>query len=266
MDRQQQPALTAFALGLIGLGILALIYGDFALVWQPVPLSLPGRTAVAYLCGALMVSCGIGFFFRIASTWSARIVFPYLFLWLLLKVPALLVAPKLEAVWLNFGEIAVFFAAGWMLFVAFGKTPSSFLTGPAAVWAATALFGVSLIPIGLSHIFYTGQTVELIPVWMPFRQALAYVTGAGQILCGLAVLSGFIPRVPAGVPRVAALIEAAMASLFAALVWAPVLASPPTRRLPWTAFFITWFFAASAWVVSHNLRGQREAKQDAAAA
>jgi hypothetical protein len=32
---------------MIGLGILALIYGDFALVWQPVAAGVPGRTALA---------------------------------------------------------------------------------------------------------------------------------------------------------------------------------------------------------------------------
>jgi hypothetical protein len=55
MDDHQQPALTLFVIGLLGIGVLALVYGDFALVWQPVPVWLPARTAVAYASGVLML-------------------------------------------------------------------------------------------------------------------------------------------------------------------------------------------------------------------
>jgi hypothetical protein len=37
VTRKQQPALILFAIGMMGVGILALRYADFALVWQPVP-------------------------------------------------------------------------------------------------------------------------------------------------------------------------------------------------------------------------------------
>jgi hypothetical protein len=47
MTRRQQPALTLFAIGMIGLGILVLVYGDFAMGWQPVPAGIPGRMALA---------------------------------------------------------------------------------------------------------------------------------------------------------------------------------------------------------------------------
>ncbi|SDF28491.1 DoxX family protein [Terriglobus roseus] len=256
MNRQLQPALTAFALGLIGLGVLALIYGDFALVWQPVPMSLPSRSAFAYGSGLLMLFGGIGLLFRVSSTWSARILFPYLFLWMLLKVPALLVAPKLEAVWLGFGEIAVLFAAGWIVFATFAEVSSasilSFLSGEKGTRMAAILFGISLIPIGLSHIFYTKQTVDLIPTWIPSRTALAYLTGVGQIICGAAVLFSIVPCV-------AAAVEAGMVSLFAMFVWLPAILASPKTRLPWTAFFITWFFASSAWVVSRGISSDVEA-------
>src|SRR5437764_14900111 len=105
MTRSQQPALTLFAVGMIGLGILALVYGDFALVWQPVALWIPGRTVLAYVSGLIMLFGGAGLLWRTTRAWSARILFPYLIVWLLLKVPALVVAPRMEAVWLGFGEL-----------------------------------------------------------------------------------------------------------------------------------------------------------------
>jgi uncharacterized membrane protein len=70
MTRNQQPALTLFAIGMIGLGILALIYGDFALVWQPVASWIPGRATLAYISGLVMLLGGAGLFFRAAAALS----------------------------------------------------------------------------------------------------------------------------------------------------------------------------------------------------
>jgi uncharacterized membrane protein len=76
MTRSQQPALTLFAAGMIGLGILALVYGDFALVWQPVVPWIPGRTILAYASGLIMLFGGVGLLLRATAAWSARILFP----------------------------------------------------------------------------------------------------------------------------------------------------------------------------------------------
>src|SRR5271156_833759 len=87
MTRSQQPALTLFAFGMIGLGILALVYGDFALVWQPVASWIPGRTGLAYASGLLMLVVGTGLLVRATAAWSARLLLPYLIVWLLLRCP-----------------------------------------------------------------------------------------------------------------------------------------------------------------------------------
>ena len=78
MNRSQQPALTLFGIGMIGLGILALISGDFALVWQPVAPWIPGRTILAYGSGLIMLSGGVGLLLTTMAEWSVRILFPYL--------------------------------------------------------------------------------------------------------------------------------------------------------------------------------------------
>jgi uncharacterized membrane protein len=255
MTRSQQPALTLFACGMIGLGVLALIHGDFALVWQPVAPWIPGRTALAYASGVIMLVGGIGLLVRATAAWSVRILFPYLIIWLLLKVPALVVAPQIEAVWLGFGELAVLLAGGWTLFTRLaGLGPGSvmaFAAGENCIRLARLLFAIALIPIGLSHIIYVKQTAELVPAWLPYRDGWAYLTGAGQIACGLGVLFSILPRV-------AAMAEASMLSLFTLLVWGPAIAAAPRARLPWTAFFISWAIASAAWVVAQDITARRD--------
>ena len=254
MTRSQQVGLTLFAVGMIGLGVLALVYGDFAMVWQPVAPWIPGRTALAYASGVLMLVGGVGLLFTTTVAWSVRILFPYLFVWLMLKVPALVVAPGMEAVWLGFGEIAVLFAGGWVLFARLGELPGgsslSFLSGEKGVYLSRILFAVCLLPIGLSHIVYLKQTAEFVPAWLPYREGWAYLTGAGQIASGLGVLLGILPRV-------AAWAEAGMLSLFTILVWVPAIFAAPKTRLPWTAFFISWAIASGAWVVAQNVGVKR---------
>src|SRR6202158_1055364 len=241
MTRSQQPALTLFAVGMIGLGILALVYGDFALVWQPVAPWIPGRTFLAYGSGVLMLLGGVGLLFRATAVCAVRILFPYLIVWLLLKVPALVVAPQMEAVWLGFGELAVLLTGGWVLFATLADLPQgsplAFAGGEKSIRVARILFAVSLIPIGLSHLVYTKETVELVPAWLPYRVGWAYLTGVGQIACGLGVLFSVLPRV-------AAMAEASMISLFTLLVWGPKFLAAPKARLPWTAFFISWAIAS----------------------
>jgi uncharacterized membrane protein len=261
MTRSQQPALTLFAVGMIGLGILALIYGDFALVWQPVAAWVPGRTALAYASGVLMLLIGGGLLFEATAAWSTRILFPYLILWALLKVPTVVAAPGVEGSWLGIGELTLLLAGGWVLFARLARiregSPLAFAVGERGVRAACILLGVSLIPVGLSHLIYTQPTADLVPAWLPFRMGWARLTGAGQMACGLGVLFSLWPRF-------AAYTEAVMLSLFTLLVWIPAIVAAPRARLPWTAFFISWVITAAAWVVASNIRRTRSsATQDA---
>ena len=107
----------------------------------------------------------------------------------------------MEAVWLGFGELAVLLSGGWFLFAKLGKlakgSPLAFLTSDAGIFVARLLFAVSLLPIGLSHIVYVKETAELVPAWLPYRVGWAYLTGAGQIACGLGVLFSILPKVAA---------------------------------------------------------------------
>ena len=53
-----------FALAVAGLDVISLTTGHFAAVWQPVPMTLPARLALAYANSALMVVLGSGLLWR----------------------------------------------------------------------------------------------------------------------------------------------------------------------------------------------------------
>lgn len=244
-----QPGVSLFALGMIGLGALALTYGDFALVWQPVAPWVPGRTALAYASGVLMLLGGVGLLFRATAAWSMRVLFPYLIAWALLKVPAIPVAPQTEMVWLGFAELAVLLAGGWVLFARLAALRRGswldFATGENGILIAKYLFAIWIVPIGISHFVYVQATIDLIPAWIPFRTFWAYLTGAGHIAAGLGVLFSVLPRL-------AAVAETAMLTVITLLVWVPAILAAPHARLPWTGFWISWAITAAVWVFAQG--------------
>src|SRR5438270_220259 len=134
---------------------------------------------------------------------------------------------------------------------------------PALTLFAVGLFAVGMIGLGILALIYGDFAMVWQPVapWIPGRTVLAYgsgvimllggvgrayLTGAGQIACGLGVLFSVFPRV-------AARVEAGMLSVFTLLVWVPAILAAPRARLPWTAFFISWAIASAAWVVAQNV-------------
>lgn len=231
----------AFALALIGLGVLGIVYGDFAMQWQPVPDWVPVRHLVAYLSAAVLILGGAGLVSTRMAARSARVLFVYSILWLALKLPPLATNPFFEANWLGAGELAVIVAACWMLVTSDPRQRS----------VARYLFAVSLIPIGLSHFFYRPETLSFVPTWLPFRPFWANLGGAGHVAAGVAVLLGIYPRL-------AATLEAAMIGAFTLLVWLPGVITASTSRPQWTGFLMSWLIGAAAWVVARSLASRGE--------
>jgi uncharacterized membrane protein len=271
--RECQPGIFLLSIGFMALGALSVIYRDFAYSWQPVPAFHPGRDAVAIACGLFMIGTSVALLFRSTVAVAVRVIFLFLLAWLCLKIPAVIAMPQIEGVWLGFGEIAMLLAGGWVLFARFsglGKVAFfSHITGAKGLRIAQIIFGLAVLPVGLSHIVYSKITTILIPSWLPFRMGLAYLTGFGQIACGLAILFSIKTRI-------AALIETGMLALFALLVWGPdswiaatpkMAGAPSGARFPLTAFLITWVIGASALLVAEDaetvdpINSERESAQ-----
>lgn len=248
-----------FALAMAATGALSLVYGDFALQWQPFPAAIPARTLLAHGSGLLIVACAVGVCFKRSAVVSASLICVYQLVWAVLRVAE--VPPGWFNIgrWLGFCEaFAILIAAGILLQSVASPTrsPRSAVHPIHSLALAQRLFGLCCIGFGLSHFAYAEFTAAMIPEWMPGRVWLAYFTGAGHIAAGLGLLAGIVPRV-------AATLEAIMMSSFVVLVHVPsLIAAPPvdwapTGRIQWTALCMSASLAGSAWLVAGSIPERR---------
>lgn len=247
-----RPSRIVFAAALIGLGITGLVNGDFALVWQHVPLHhLPGRRIIAYACAVIELGLGLGLLFRATVAWASRILLPYMLLWVgLLEIPVVVGMPKNISSWGSVGEIAIMAAGAWCLFAAHAGRRESrnpgFPFGVTGIRAGRLVLILSLPMIGL-EVLMNGATYHLPPwiAWLPGSVYWVYLSGAGSLAACLGLLFGVWPRL-------AATLETAMLAVVTVWFWGPYL---HTGRTATTAFLISWAIVGGVWLVADTYRG-----------
>ena len=246
--RLHRIAHHGYAAGLTGLGVLSLLSGDFALNWQPVPPNLPLRTLLAYASGAILLGGGGAMLVRRTANLGVHILTAFVLSWLiLLQLPRVASSPTDVGTWLGFGENTVLVTGGWVLCILArtnGLSPmAGGVLGRPGWRAARILFALALPVIGLSHFKYIDATASMVPAWLPDRRAFAYLTGAGHVAAGIALLIGVVPRL-------AATMEAAMITAFVVLLHLPGVAAEPGSRLQWTMLCVATALASAAWAVA----------------
>ena len=253
MSSPIRPSRTAFAAALAGLGILGFIYGNSSEVWEPIPKSLPGRPLVMHLCSLVALASGLALVLRPLTVLACRVLLPFLLLWLvLLKLPALLLAPRVVVGWESFAETAALAAGGWCLFAAHAgpweRRHLGFAVRERGIQAARALLIAALPMIGVSHFAYHDLTASLVPKWMGFSLGWTYLTGAASLAAAAGMLLGVLARL-------AASLEAAMLWVFTLLVWVPRVASGAHDQGNWSELLISAAIASGTWLVAETYRG-----------
>lgn len=256
LDNRNVTRSAVFVLAMAGTGILSLVYGDFALQWQPFPALVPAKPVFAYASGLLVVISAICVLLNRAAFFGALVFCVYQLVWTVLR------AAQIPPDWLDIGRWLGFFEA-MALLVGTGLLLRSLPEGArirsvrqtrGIAWLGIARlsFGLCCIGFGLSHFAYAQFTADMIPGWLPQRVWLAYFTGAAHIAAGLGIALDVVPRA-------AAILEAIMMSSFVILVHVPSLfAAPPpewapTNRVQWTALCMAASLAGSAWLMAGSL-------------
>jgi len=222
-----------FAASLAGCGAAGIVLRN-VIVYETFPTSSPTHTLISIVAGVLLVAAGLGLVSRFKAMASV-VALIVLGLWdLVLNVPSLVTAPRNADSWLECGMATMVVVAAWLL------------TGTARMRAARTIFGLALIPVGLSHFFFWQITLGLVPPWMPAPSAWVALVGVAHIAAGLGVLFGIFPRL-------AAMLEGGQLMAFAVCVWLPRVVAKPSVQFNWTEMLGTLLIGAAAWVMADAL-------------
>jgi uncharacterized membrane protein YphA (DoxX/SURF4 family) len=240
-----------FAITMIGLGAVGLLYPDFVPLWNPILTGVTTHESMIYIGALISLVSGIGLVFSRTAIIAARLLLATLLLWLLfLRLPNFFLQPLFGACWSVF-LLAVMLAAAWVLYVWFAtewdRQHLGFISGKNGLRIARVLYGASLVFFGLAHFIDMKDTVSLIPAWLPGHLFLAYFTGGAFVAAGIAVLIGILPRV-------AASLAALQIALFLLLVWVPIVAAGSKVPFQWSETILNTALWAGAWVVADSYR------------
>jgi len=242
-----------FAAVLIAIGILGLIKSDWAAIWDGVPKDFPAQSLLPYLCAIVLLASGTGLLWSRSAAPAARLLFAYLFFWMLLfKLRFILLHPFTEGAYQTTGENAVMVAGAWVLYAWFAtdwdRRQLGWATGEQGLRWARVLYGLAMIAFGFSHFAYLELTAPLVPSWLPGHVFWAYFTGSAYLAAGAAILSGVYARL-------AAALSTLQMGLFGLLIWLPMGLAGTLNEFQHGEFVVSFALTAAAWVVTDSYHG-----------
>lgn len=241
-----------FAVAIVGLGLLSLITGHFASVWQPVPAHIPGRELLAYVNGTIMLLLGMSLFLKRTAGHAAIFLTGYFLIWFfLLRGPIVASAPLVAGNWSGFGETGTLIVGGLILIAACSthsvRSLPHILKEAAGIKIARIMFAFSAFLMSLDNLAYPKANADFPPFWLPHWYGWGYLVGGAYVATGLAILVRVCPKI-------ATHAVAVMMTLLTLLCWVSFIVQAPVNRLKWTGFFISLALAGAGWLVAKSYR------------
>jgi uncharacterized membrane protein YphA (DoxX/SURF4 family) len=239
-----------YGLGAVALGLVGLVWGEFATVWQPVQtVGIPDRGALAYVTAACLLSAGVAVQWRRTARAGLLALAVLYFLFALLWLPRVVHYPQIFGTW---GGMLEAMAPAVAAVVGYASVlPRDSAAATRVERFGRLAFGVCAVSFGLVHFTAVPQTAAMVPGWMPPGQRFwAVATGVFHLLAGVAILSGVLDVLGS---RLLTLMLAA----FGALVWAPRLFEHPHEHMVWAGNAFNLAVVGAAWVVADSIASRR---------
>jgi uncharacterized membrane protein len=180
-----------FAVPLAVFGTLHLFAPEF--VKDLVPHYMPGRMFWVYFVGCALIAASLSIATKIAVRWSGLLVGLMMFLFVaMLYLPSGLRHLNARITWTIVFRESSFGGAGWILAAIAkdgwrGPVRTTLITvGRIVIAIAAIFFGIQhfLHPLGLPGV----PLQKEMPLWVPGRALIDYVTGAALLACGVSIL------------------------------------------------------------------------------
>ena len=229
-----------YALAAIALGMLGLVWGDFATNWQRVSTDIPHHLALARAAAIYELVAGVGLLWRGTRRVSALMLTAIYTVFVLLWVDRVVAAPLTYDNWGNVFEELSLVAAGVIVYASQGAGMGRWR---AAAFAINA-YGICVVSYALVHIIYLPGAASFVPGWIPLGgQFWAGATAICFLCAAAAILSGVMATL-------ATRLLTLMIALFGLLIWLPKLVAQPHVHFMWSGNAINFALMAAAWVVA----------------
>ena len=241
-----------YGLAGIALGVIGLVWRDFAAVWQPIENlgAVTHREALACVFAVGLLSAGAATMWRRTARAGLLALAALHFISALGWVPRIIGYPGIYGTWNGFFEQFSLVAAGIVGYVSLAPRTSAWTTR--TVQIGCFLYGICAVSFGVGHFTAIAEAAGMVPKWLPpGQQFWAWATGAFHLLAGIAILTGIQAAL-------ASRLLTAMMLGFGALVWAPALFAKPGDHVTWAGNAINLALAGAAWVIADSISRRRK--------
>ena len=183
-----------FAIPLAVFGALHL--SGVELVLPLVPKYMPWRLFWAYFVGCALLSASLSIAVKIQVRWSGLLFGIMMFGFVaMLVIPGVFASPRSRFAWTFIFRESSFGGGGWLLAGNALRKQGRGQVGSRLITVGRVLIALAAIFFGVENFLHPANVPgvpleKLVPVWIPGRLLIGYLTGVILVVAGLAILLG----------------------------------------------------------------------------